>query len=122
LRVTAEQWTAAAIHLRSAVRRARNRLLSFRAQARFCEANLLPARQRVLSETLLQYNAMAATPFAVLAARRAEVEASLMCVDARADHAIAAAALEQLLAGGSVSLDPITGSTTARSAGPSEEH
>jgi outer membrane protein TolC len=122
LRVTAEQWTAAAIHLRSAVRRARNRLLSFRAQARFCEEDLLPARQGVLRETLLQYNAMSATPFAVLAARRAEVEAALMCVDARADYAIAAAALEQLLAGGSVSLDPITASMTARSAGPSEEH
>jgi len=120
--VTAEEWTAAAIHLRSAVRRARNRVLSFRAQARFCATELLPARQRVLRETLLQYNAMSATPFAVLSARRAEVEAALMCVDARADHAIAGAALDQLLAGGSVELSPVTESTTRRSSGPSEVH
>lgn len=121
LRMTAERWTAEAIGLRSQVRRARNRLLSYRAQARFCETELLPARRRVLEETLLQYNAMAATPFAILGARRAEIDAAMTCVDARADHAIARAALDQLLAGGSVELSAVARSTTS-AARPAEEH
>ena len=104
LRVMAERWTAEAIRLRSMVRRARNRVLSYRAQALFCESELLPARRRVLEQTLLQYNAMAATPFALLSARRAELEAGLTCLDARADHAMAQAALDQLVAGGWVEL------------------
>lgn len=107
LRVTAEEWTAEAIRLRSLVRRARNRLRSYAAQARFCEEELLPARRAVLAETLLQYDAMAATPFAILAARRAEIEAGLTCIDARADHALARAAFDLLVSGGWVELDPV---------------
>lgn len=120
LRTAEERYEAEAIRVRSRVRRARNRLLSLRAQAVFLSDEVVPARRAVLEDTLLMYNAMAATPFALLAARRAMIEAELELVDALREHAIAAAALDAVLAGASV--DPAAGSASegaapARAAG-----
>jgi cobalt-zinc-cadmium efflux system outer membrane protein len=105
--VERRRYLATAIEVRSMVRRARNRLLAAREQERFIRETLLPVRARALQEALLQYNAMAATPFQLLEARRDEITAGRALVDARRDYWLAHIALERILAGGSARLEPL---------------
>jgi len=65
-----------------------------------------------VEETLRQYNAMSSTPFAVLEARRAELETELAGIDAARDYWLARSALDQILVGGEVDLGPSRGSET----------
>lgn len=105
--VLEQQYAARAIQLRSLVRRARNRMVIARERERFLRETLLPLRQRVVSETVEQHNAMNASVFQVLAARRAQLESALEHVEALREYWTARAALEQLLAGGWVELDEV---------------
>lgn len=105
--VLEQQYAARAIQLRSLVRRARNRMVIARERERFLRETLLPLRQRVVSETMEQHNAMNASVFQVLAARRAQLESALEHVEALRQYWTARAALEQLLAGGWVELDEV---------------
>ncbi len=73
---------AIAIELRASARAARQRLLEAHAEARHLRDVVLPLRQRVLDETLLQYNAMNASTFELLQARRDQVEAGRQYIDA----------------------------------------
>ncbi|MGE0788842.1 MAG: TolC family protein [Sandaracinaceae bacterium] len=123
LMVERDHMIAAAIAIRSMVRRADNRVRSARAQERFISETLIPVRDAVVQQTLLQYNAMGATPFQLLAARRDQIEASRALVDSRRDYWLARAALDQALAGGSVSLEPIEGARAMATGGdPSGGH
>lgn len=122
LRTAEERYEAEAIRVRSRVRRARNRLLSLRAQAIFLRDDVLPARARVLSDTLEMYNAMAATPFALLSARRASIDAELAYVDALREHAIAEIALDMILSGASIEPRRAVDDDTSEPSGEREEH
>lgn len=101
------QYQARAIELRSLVRRARNRMVIARERERFLRETLLPLRQRVVEETVVQHNAMNANVFQVLTARRAQLESALDHVEAVREYWTARAALEQLLAGGWVELEEV---------------
>ncbi len=115
LMVERRRFIATAIEVRSMVRRARNRVVAAREQERFVRETLLPLRESVLQETLLQYDAMAATPFQLVSARRDWIEAARALVTARRDYWLARAALDQILAGGSAELDELeAASMTAR--------
>ncbi|MBI5516641.1 MAG: TolC family protein [Deltaproteobacteria bacterium] len=92
-----------AADLRSALRVARNRVRSSHARARHLDAVVLPARARVLEQTVLQYNAMNLGPFQVLQARREQLDAELAQVEARREYWTAVAALDTLLEGWRVS-------------------
>jgi cobalt-zinc-cadmium efflux system outer membrane protein len=85
--------------LRSAARQARNRLVSSHARARHYEGVVVPARKRVVEQTLLQYNAMQTGIFELLMARRQLLDAELAEIETLREHWTARAAFDALLAG-----------------------
>ncbi len=94
-----ERYVGVAIDVRSAARESRARLLSSRARAQHYADTVLPARQRVLDQTLLQYDAMQVSVFQLLDALRARQETEMAAIDTRHEYWSAAAALDALLAG-----------------------
>jgi cobalt-zinc-cadmium efflux system outer membrane protein len=94
-----ERYQGAAVDVRSAARIASQRSESTWRRARQYQGVIVPARERVLAATLLQYNAMQVGVFALLDAHRARLDAELAAVDAVRDHWIARAAEETLGAG-----------------------
>lgn len=75
LRQAQHQLTATAVELRAVARATRQRALEAHAAARHLRDVILPLRQQVLVETLRQYNAMNASTFELLEARRDIVDA-----------------------------------------------
>jgi len=73
---------ATAVELRARARAARQRVLGTHAEARHLRDVVLPQRQRIVDETLKQYNAMNASTFELLVARRDLVDAGRQYIDA----------------------------------------
>jgi cobalt-zinc-cadmium efflux system outer membrane protein len=99
-----ERYHGAAIDTRSAAREARNHLKTTHARARQFHTVIVPARKRVLEQTLLQYNAMQVGVFQLLEARRQQLDAELAYIDTLRDYWTSRAALDALLAGRRVGL------------------
>lgn len=99
LRREKELIAATAVRVRAAIRAVQVRARTARERVSYFEDVLLPMRERILSETQLQYNAMNASVFQLLIARRDQIEAGRAYVDAQREYWLAAADLEQLLAG-----------------------
>lgn len=76
------QLTATGVDVRSLARAARQVALEAHAEALHLRDVVLPLRQQVLDETLKQYNAMNATTFELLVARRELVDAGDQYIDA----------------------------------------
>lgn len=93
------RYDGAAIAIRSSARQAHNRLVSAHARVRHFEDALRQLQQRVLEETLLQYDAMQVDVFRLLAAHRDRQAIELAYVDTLREFFIARAAVEALLAG-----------------------
>jgi len=93
-----------AIGIRSITRATLNRVDSAGRRARHCAERLVPARQKQLDETVLQYNAMTVGVFQVLQVQRGVTESALAQVDATLDYWKARAGLDLLLAGRSTPL------------------
>jgi cobalt-zinc-cadmium efflux system outer membrane protein len=74
--------TATAVELRARARAIRQRVLGAYAEARHVRDVVLPQRQRIVDETLKQYNAMNASTFELLTSRRDLVAAGRMYIDA----------------------------------------
>lgn len=94
-----ERFEGLAIDIRSAAREARNRLTTAALRARQYTDVILPARERVFRQTLLQYNAMQVGIFELVSALRARLAAELAEIDALREHATARAAAEALRRG-----------------------
>jgi outer membrane protein TolC len=94
-----ERYVGLAIDVRSSARESRARVLSARGRAAHYATVVLPARQRVLDETLLQYDAMQVSVFQLLDALRMRQETELAAIETRHEYWSAAAALDALLAG-----------------------
>jgi outer membrane protein, heavy metal efflux system len=92
-------YAAVAIDLRSAARAAVTRVETARDQVLFYKQQVLPLRQRVVSQTQLEYNAMHVGVFELLQAKRSEIDAARAYVQALRDYWVARAELDQLLAG-----------------------
>jgi outer membrane protein, heavy metal efflux system len=90
---------ALAVGVRAAAREAGARLAGARGQAKFYRDVLLPLRERIVHETTLENNAMAASVFELLQAKRTEIETRSAYVEALRDYWLARADVEQLLAG-----------------------
>lgn len=90
---------ATAIRIRASARTLATRLVTTRDQARFYEMTLLPLRQRVVDETELQYNAMNASAFQLLAAKRDQIDAARAYVETLRDYWTLRAEVEQLARG-----------------------
>jgi outer membrane protein, heavy metal efflux system len=96
---------AAAIAARSDVRQARDRVVASRRLTESYRGTILPQRQKILALTLQRYNAMFAGAYELLLARRNEVDAERLYVEAWRDYWIARAQLEAAL-GGAVPGEP----------------
>ncbi len=107
-----ERYVGMAVELRSQTRRAVGRLRSAHLRARQWEGVIVPARRRVLDESVLQYNAMQLSVFQVLQVRRELLDAEMSAVHARRDFLTAAAAVDALLAGAVVEGDAMEPSST----------
>jgi len=99
LGVQRERYVASATALRSTVRTALNRVESAGKRARHYRDVVLPAREKVLSEMVLQYNAMQVSVFQLLETQRQVTQAAIAYVDTLLDYWNARAALDQILAG-----------------------
>ncbi|HWO20066.1 MAG TPA: TolC family protein [Kofleriaceae bacterium] len=82
LRRAQNEAIATAVELRAQARAVRQRVLGAHAEARHLRDVVLPQRQRIVDETLKQYNAMNASTFELLAARRELVDAGRQYIDA----------------------------------------
>lgn len=111
-----ERYHGLAVDVRSALREARNRVRSTHAQARQYERVIVPARQRVMELTVLQYNAMSVGVFQVVQARRDQLDAELARVETRREYWTEVAALDALLAGWRVSAGAMLMASTATGA------
>jgi outer membrane protein, heavy metal efflux system len=82
LRRARNEAIAIAVELRAQARAVRQRVLGAYAEARHLRDVVLPQRQRIVDETLKQYNAMNASTFELLMARRDLIEAGQQSIDA----------------------------------------
>ena len=112
---------ATAVTLRARVRAARQRVLGAHAEARHLRDVILPLRQEVLDETLRQYNAMNATTFELLTARRELVAAGRQYIDALRRYHNADAAARALRRGGMPEMNDEPEAVSA-GAGATAEH
>jgi outer membrane protein TolC len=94
-----ERYYGLAVEIRSAAREAASRIESAHARARQYQDVIVPAQRRVSEQTLLQYNAMQLGIFALLQARREQLDVELAYVDTLREYWSAAAELDALLAG-----------------------
>ncbi len=95
------QLRARALDVRTAAGNAAVRLRAARDRAAFLGEVVVPLRQRVLEQSVLQFNAITIGIFELLRARRAVAEASVRHAEALRDYWLARADLDRLLAGGS---------------------
>jgi outer membrane protein TolC len=82
LRRARNEAIATAVELRARAREVRQRVLGAFAEARHLRDVVLPQRQRLLDEVLKQYNAMNASTFELLVARRDLVDGGRQYIDA----------------------------------------
>lgn len=73
---------ATGVELRAQARAVRQRVIGTYAEARHLRDVVLPQRQRIVDETLKQYNAMNASTFELLTSRRELVDAGRQYIDA----------------------------------------
>jgi len=102
-RRASRNFEALAVNIRSEVREARDTFIATRDAADYFQKILLPQRQRVLRETLLQYNAMQVGSFVLLSAKEREAQAEREAIETLRDYWIARARLERAVGG---SLNP----------------
>ena len=100
-RRAARSLEALAVNIRSEIREAREALIAARHSAEYHEKVLLPQRQRLLRETLLQYNAMQLSTQEVLLAKEREQLEEQSAIESLRDYWIARARLETALGGSS---------------------
>lgn len=98
-RRAARNLEALAVNIRSEVREARDALIAARDAAEYFQKVLLPQRQRILRETLLQYNAMQLGNIALLSAKEREALAERVAIETLRDYWIARAELERAVGG-----------------------
>lgn len=100
-----ERYIGTSIDVRSAAREVGNQVRAAHGVARHLGSVVIPAQERVLEQTILQYNAMQLGVFELLAAEQALLDVQLAELEARADYWVADAALAALLAGVRPELD-----------------
>ncbi len=100
LRRQQESYTALAIELRSIAREAVYEFQSARDTVIYYQKVILPLRERIVNETMLQYHAMTVGPIALLRSKEHQIDALLEYAAASKDYWTARADLEKLSAGG----------------------
>jgi len=98
-RAAKHRHAATATRVRAVARSAAVRLRAAKESAAFYKSTLLPLREKIVDETLLQYNAMNTGPLQLLSAKRDQVDTAVAYVDALREYWLARADAESLLAG-----------------------
>lgn len=111
-----------AILVRSRARTAARNLAVLHDSALHYKDQLLPARERIVEETQLMYNAMSVGAFELFQAKRDQVHTESAYVDVLEDYWIARAELDQLLAGRLVDVAPLAGGSGPMTPVPSDAH
>jgi outer membrane protein, heavy metal efflux system len=99
VRQAQDKFEALAIDVRSQIRELRDALASKRGIALFYQDELLPDQRRILSESLLNYNAMAIGNYELFATKAEEARTERAYVEAVRDYWIARAELERAVGG-----------------------
>jgi outer membrane protein, heavy metal efflux system len=99
MRRQAQLLRARGIQVRSTARTVAMRVAATRDRANYFKNVLLPARQRILNQTQLQFNAMNLSVFQLLLAKRDQVETARLYVEALRDYWLARAEAQQLRSG-----------------------
>ena len=99
LRRQQRKFEALAIDVRSRVRELRDQLSSQRELARFYRDELLPNQRQILSQILLNYNAMQVSPLELFTAKTEEAQIEREYIGAVRDYWIARAKLERAVGG-----------------------
>jgi cobalt-zinc-cadmium efflux system outer membrane protein len=94
-----ERYQGLAIDIRSAARETSARVRSAHERAYQYQTVIVPAQNKVMEQTLLQYNAMQLGVFQLLEARRAQLEVTLDYAETLREYWSASAELDALLAG-----------------------
>jgi cobalt-zinc-cadmium efflux system outer membrane protein len=92
-------YRALGVTIRAEARAAAARLASAHERARRLQTRVLPLRERLMEESVKQYNAMNVTTFELLEVRREQIEAQERYIDALRDYWVAAARADALRAG-----------------------
>lgn len=122
LRRARNEATATAVELRAVARATRQRVLESYAEARHVFEVVLPLRQRIVAETLKQYNAMNASTFELLSARRELVDGGRQYIDALRRFWRASADARALVRGAMPRTGDDERAPTSSSTSPSEGH
>jgi cobalt-zinc-cadmium efflux system outer membrane protein len=122
LRQAQQQYRARAIEVRSEARAVGQRYQTARARVAQLRDVVLPLRQRILDETVLQYNAMNASPFELLVARQQQIQANRQYIESLRDAWIAWVAIQQLRAGGSPRGDEMPARSASGPAPQNRDH
>jgi outer membrane protein, heavy metal efflux system len=99
LRQAQDKFEALAIDVRSEIRELRDELASKRQIARFYKDELLPDQRRILSESLMYYNAMEVSDFELLTTKADEARTEREYIEAVRDYWITRAELERAVGG-----------------------
>jgi cobalt-zinc-cadmium efflux system outer membrane protein len=111
LRKAHQEYYALGVQVRATARVVRERVLGTQDRARYYRDIVLPLRERIVSETQLQYNAMQRGIFELLRAREQQIQAAIAYIDTLRDYWLARTDLGQLLSG---RLPPSTGIAMGR--------
>jgi cobalt-zinc-cadmium efflux system outer membrane protein len=87
------------VHVLTEVRKSISRMQSAADEARCFREKVLPAREKVLAQTLLRYDGMLASVFQLLAAKQSHLDAQIGLTRATRDYWIARAELEYAVGG-----------------------
>ncbi len=99
MRAALADYVSLAVEIRSAARRLRARARALEDQAAFLRSDVLPTAQRLVKETLQNYNAMQIGVFDVFVVKEEEITAQRAHVETLRDALLARLDLEELLAG-----------------------
>jgi cobalt-zinc-cadmium efflux system outer membrane protein len=99
LRQAQDKFEALAIDVRSEIRELRDELANKRQIARFYKDELLPDQRRILSESLMYYNAMEVSDFELFTTKADEARTEREYIEAVRDYWITRAELERAVGG-----------------------
>ena len=94
-----QEYYALGVRIRSTVRAVQEQVRGAQDRALYYRDILLPLQERIVNETLLQYNAMQLGVFDLLRARELQIQAAIAYIDTLRDYWVARTDLAQLLSG-----------------------
>ena len=99
LRRARQEYAALAVEIRSRVRAAYSAVNAAAARAEYYRRVLLPLREKIVGETLLQYNAMQIGAFELLVAKQQQIDTANEYIEALREYWLARTELDLILSG-----------------------